>query len=466
MTAAAHTTSYGPRGERFVRVHGVDGVHGADGADGVPLHVVVEGSGPPVVLSAGLAMAWFDWDPVAALLVAQGRTVVRFDRPGHGLSGPATAPPTAAGEARRIAGLLDALGLGGRPATVAGHSIAGFHAEAFARLYPERTAALVLVDSSIEEDPRTVLPAGLRTGAAGLLGRALTAAGLPAALGPLARRAAVRASRTGGSDPAARDLVRRVYRTGRVWRGALLENARYQDTAADLLALRTGRPPAVPVTVLAGYDGSAGRGALRWCERQAELAERLGARFEVVEPSGHLVMLDRPGEVARAVLDAGVRESGGAGGPGGGGSVGWGRSAPRVDLLHEARQLLLGEVLGQVGLADHADQLLVPDDRQALDLVALHLLQDVGDVRARVDPARGALGHVTAGDLRRVVPLGHTVHDDVAVGEDAAQPLVGVADGQGAHIEPGHQLGGPVEGLGGRDPLGPGVHDVCGGRHR
>ncbi|MEV0987105.1 alpha/beta hydrolase [Streptomyces sp. NPDC049949] len=290
----------GRRGERFVRV------------DGVPLHVVVEGTGPTVVLSAGLAMAWFDWDPVAALLVGQGRTVVRFDRPGHGLSAPATAPPTAAGEARRIAGLLDALGLSG-PVTVAGHSIAGFHAEAFARLYPERTAALVLVDTSIEEDPRTALPAGLRTGAARVLGRALTAAGLPAALGPLARRAAVRASRTGGSDPAARDLVRRVYRTGRVWRGALLENARYPDVAAEVLALRTGRPPAVPATVLAGYDGSAGRVAQRWLARQAELAVRLGARFEVAEPAGHLVMLDRPGRVARAVLDAGAPDAGAAG---------------------------------------------------------------------------------------------------------------------------------------------------------
>ncbi|MFK0233251.1 alpha/beta fold hydrolase [Streptomyces vinaceus] len=290
---------------RFVRV------------DGVPLHVVVEGSGPPVVLSAGLAMAWFDWDPVAALLVAQGRTVVRFDRPGHGLSAPAPAPPTAAGEARRIAGLLDALGLTG-PVTVAGHSIAGFHAEAFARLYPERTAALVLVDTSIEEDPRTVWPAGVRTGAARVLGRALTAAGLPAALGPLARRATVRASRTGAPDrtppsaggpPAARDLVSRVYRTGRVWRGALLENARYPDTAAEVLALRTGRPLAAPVTVLAGYDGSSGRGALRWLARQAELAARLGARFEVAEPAGHLVMLDRPGLVARAVLDADQRRA-------------------------------------------------------------------------------------------------------------------------------------------------------------
>ncbi|MEJ8644611.1 alpha/beta fold hydrolase [Streptomyces sp. MS1.HAVA.3] len=113
------------------------------------------------VLSAGLAMAWFDWDPVAPLLAAAGRTVVRFDRPGHGLSGPATDPPTTAGEAHRIAGLLDALGLGGPdtgPVTVVGHSIAAFHAEAFARLYPERTAALVLVDGSVEEAPVRSFP--------------------------------------------------------------------------------------------------------------------------------------------------------------------------------------------------------------------------------------------------------------------------------------------------------------------
>ncbi|MEW1636412.1 alpha/beta hydrolase [Streptomyces sp. NPDC093801] len=278
---------------RFVRV------------DGTALHTLVEGAGgdgPPVVLSAGLAMAWFDWDEVAALLVAAGRTVIRFDRPGHGLSAPATAPPTAAGEARRIAGLLDALGVA-EPVTVVGHSLAGFHAEAFARLHPARTAALVLVDSSVEEAPRTLLPAALRTGAARALGRALTAAGLPAALGPGARRAAVRASRAGGraDDPAARDLVRRCYRTGRVWRGILLENSRYPDTAAELLALRARHPLPTPATVLVAHDGGCDRAGLRWLARQAALADRLGARFEVAEPAGHLVMLDRPHQVARAV---------------------------------------------------------------------------------------------------------------------------------------------------------------------
>ncbi|MEU6313690.1 alpha/beta hydrolase [Streptomyces sp. NPDC047014] len=324
MTRSPH-----PAG-RFVRV------------DGVPLHVVVEGRGPVCVLAAGLAMAWFDWDEVAALLVARGRTVVRFDRPGHGLSGPAAEPPTTAGEAHRIAGLLNALDAldaldltdrtgpssrtgpsgpsgptgPGAPVTLVGHSIAAFHTEAFARLYPERIAALVLLDASVEEDPRTVLPRALRTGAARALGRAVTAVGLPAALGPAARRATVRASRTGGSDPAAPDLVRRCYRTGRVWRGALLENSRYPDMAAELLGLRGIRPLTAPTTVLAGYDGSARRGALDWLARQADLADLLGARFEVAEPAGHLVMLDRPEQVVRAVLDAepgGTGESRGAG---------------------------------------------------------------------------------------------------------------------------------------------------------
>ncbi|UQX00920.1 alpha/beta hydrolase [Streptomyces sp. RerS4] len=292
---------------RFVRV------------DGVPLHVLVEGpraaapggsggpggpGGPPVVLSAGLAMAWFDWDPVAAELVARGRTVIRFDRPGHGLSAPAAEPPGAAAEAHRIAALLDALAVPG-PVTVVGHSLAGFHAEAFARLHPGRTAALLLLDSSVEESPRTLLPAALRTGAARALGRAVSAVGLPAALGPAAREAAVRAGRAGrAADPAARDLVRRCYRTGRVWRGALLENARYPDMAAEVLALAARYPLSAPVTVLAAHDGGSARAARRWLDRQAALSERLGARFEVAAPAGHLVMLDRPHQVARAVLEA------------------------------------------------------------------------------------------------------------------------------------------------------------------
>ncbi|MER6998304.1 alpha/beta hydrolase [Streptomyces sp. NPDC000410] len=275
---------------------------------GVPHHVVVEGSGPVCVLSAGLAMSWFDWDPVVPLLTPH-RTVVRFDRPGHGLSAPAAVPPSAAGEAHRIAALLDGLGLTG-PATVVGHSIAGFHAEAFARLHPARTSGLVLVDSSVEERARVPAAPAVRTALARALGTALTAVGAPATLGPLTRRAVVRLSRTSGGDPAPAALVRRCYGTGRVLQGALLENTHYRAVAAELLALRTRfpLPEGVPVAVLVAYDGHEGgvrsRFETRWVERQRTLARQLGddTRFEAVEPSGHLMMLDRPDAVARAVL--------------------------------------------------------------------------------------------------------------------------------------------------------------------
>ncbi|MFJ9429973.1 alpha/beta fold hydrolase [Streptomyces sp. NPDC101490] len=274
-------------------------------------HVTVEGAGPVCVLAAGLGLSWFDWDPVVPLL-APHRTVVRFDRPGHGLSAPAASPPTAEGEADRIAALLDALGHPG-PVTVVGHSIAGFHAEGFARLHPGRTAALVLVDSSVEEHPR---PARLPRAVPRALGAVLAAAGLPAALGPALRRAAVR------HDPAPAELVRRVYRTSRVFRGTLLENSRYGAVAAGLDALRAAHPlpPGLPVTVLAAPDGSA-----RWEARQRALARRLGARYEAAVPSGHLVMLDRPDAVADAVLRVGAPD--GPHGPHGpGGPEGLGRS--------------------------------------------------------------------------------------------------------------------------------------------
>ncbi|MFJ9813314.1 alpha/beta fold hydrolase [Streptomyces sp. NPDC101158] len=267
---------------------------------GVAHHVVVDGSGPVCVLAAGLGMSWFDWDPVVPLL-APHRTVVRFDRPGHGLSQPAAAPPTLTGEADRIAAVLDAvldaLGADDRaPATIVGHSIAGFHAEAFARLHPTRTAGLVLVDSSVEERPRAsrTAPALARA-----LGAALSAAGVPAALGPAVRALAVRGSARRRPVPSPPAPARRVYRTSRVWRGTLDENARYGAVAAELPALRERAPlpPGLPVTVLAAPDGSA-----RWERRQRALARRLGARYEAAEPSGHLVMLDRPDAIARAVL--------------------------------------------------------------------------------------------------------------------------------------------------------------------
>ncbi|MFD1661246.1 alpha/beta fold hydrolase [Streptomyces caeni] len=265
--------------------------------DGVPHHVRIDGTGPPCVLTPGLGMCWFDWEPVVPLL-APRRTVVRFDRPGLGLSGPARSWPTLRAEARRIGQVLDAFGLDG-PATVVGHSLAGFHAEAFARLLPQRAAGLVLVDSSVEEDPRPRRARPARDAATRACATLLGVAGAPRVLLPGLRRAVIRASRTGGGDPAPLALVRGVYSTRRAFDAILAENATYTDQAVDLAALRRQKPlPDLPVTVLAA-------GAPHWLDRQRALADLLNGTFRVAERSGHMVMLDRPRDVADAILETG-----------------------------------------------------------------------------------------------------------------------------------------------------------------
>lgn len=65
--------------------------------------------------------------------------------------------PTVRGEAQRIRDVLDTLGLTG-PAVVVGHSIAGFYAEGFARLFPDRAAGMLLLDSSAEKEPKRLFP--------------------------------------------------------------------------------------------------------------------------------------------------------------------------------------------------------------------------------------------------------------------------------------------------------------------
>ncbi|KJK59007.1 hydrolase [Saccharothrix sp. ST-888] len=271
--------------------------------DGTPLHVRSEGRGPACVLSGGLGCSWFDWDAVVALL-APHRTVVRFDRPGYGLSAPARLVPTAAREAERIRRVLDSLGLTGR-CTVAGHSLAGFHAEAFARLHPERTAALVLLDGSVEPEARPRPVPGLRDLTARTLAASATALAVPYLFGPAGRRLVARASTVRREDPVPVELVRRCYRPGRALRAALRENSSYRDVAAQLAELRRAAPlPQVPVTVLAADDGRDSRRTRRWLEAQRGLAELLGAEYRTVAPAGHLLMFDRPDAVAEAILGA------------------------------------------------------------------------------------------------------------------------------------------------------------------
>jgi 3-oxoadipate enol-lactonase len=100
---------------------------------------------PPLVLIHSLALDSSIWDGVVGQLEGEA-DILAFDCRGHGRSDRRARPFTAELFARDLAELLDAVGW--PQATIAGCSMGGCVALAFAGLYPKRTTALGLVDTT------------------------------------------------------------------------------------------------------------------------------------------------------------------------------------------------------------------------------------------------------------------------------------------------------------------------------
>lgn len=98
-----------------------------------------------IVLVHSLAMDHRFWSPVAALL-ADDFHVLTYDCRGHGASGKAPGPYSVELFARDLADLLDHVGWS--QAVVAGASMGGSVALAFASLFASRVAALGLIDTT------------------------------------------------------------------------------------------------------------------------------------------------------------------------------------------------------------------------------------------------------------------------------------------------------------------------------
>jgi pimeloyl-ACP methyl ester carboxylesterase len=274
--------------------------------DGDLLHVVVEGSGtpgttgtPPVLLSSGLGGAWFDWMPVIERL--GDRRVIVFDRPGLGGSPPARQVAALREEAGRLAGLAR---WAGAPVDVVAHSMAGFHAEAFARLYPELVGGMVLVDPSAEPyAPRYARWLSRLVPVAGYAGRVPGLGGVLRLSGPRLRAVVLRRISERG-DLAPPELSRSVYTKPHVLGAFLAEQAGYRQQAADLLLLRESAPfPDIPLGVITALGDVRGDGSA-WTRAHADLAALSPRGWQVVLPrAGHLVPIDRPEAVADAVAE-------------------------------------------------------------------------------------------------------------------------------------------------------------------
>jgi len=100
---------------------------------------------PTVILEAGAFGGAADWSLVAEKLAVKQR-VCAYDRDGLGLAALHDLDRSPVAIARRLE-VMVAREAGDAPVILAGHSNGGLYVEAFARLWPERTAGLVLVDA-------------------------------------------------------------------------------------------------------------------------------------------------------------------------------------------------------------------------------------------------------------------------------------------------------------------------------
>ena len=266
------------------------------------LHVLAEGDGPVVVLCGGLAGNWFDWDDCARHLQSD-HTVVRFDRPGFGLSEPTSEVPTVRGEAQRICDVLDTLGLSG-PAVVVGHSIAGFYVEGFARLFPDRAAGMLLLDSSAEKEPKRLFPRDLLLIASRAAAASFSTTGLQRLLGTTTRKILNQSVPPSGSSEATLEWVRKIYREPHYLEAAMIEYVAYTDMALELTALRRSSKhplPDIDLSVVAAHTGHTTPWSIAWMAKQQKLATYLGGSFHVLRPAHHHAMIDQPEELANLI---------------------------------------------------------------------------------------------------------------------------------------------------------------------
>jgi pimeloyl-ACP methyl ester carboxylesterase len=253
------------------------------GDDGARVDVRIDGAGrDAVVLIHGFPLTRDIWDAQAEAL-ARTHRVVLPDLRGMGASSVPDGPYLMETLASDVAAALDALGI--ERAALAGHSLGGYVALAFARMYTERVTHLALVCSRIVADTPEI--AKKRRETAEMLERERE----------LQRDMVSRlmAPETLSQHPAiaqqAWKLARRIDPLGAasMLRGIALR-VPSDDIAGDL---------EIPVLVVAGSHDS----VISMEEARATAAAFPKGRLVVCEQSGHLPMLEEPGRMTEALVE-------------------------------------------------------------------------------------------------------------------------------------------------------------------
>lgn len=206
-------------------------------------------------------------------------------------------PVTASVDSLRQATGVDGAG----PIGLVGHSIGGLAAMRWALSRPAEVDRLVLVDTSLanETGHRLLYPGriGDRLVRKGL--RGLGHLGVPALIGPIVRGWLLRMSTETDRDPLHRATVRERYGSPGSWVQFWDELAASWPMAVEVGQLLESPVPAPATVQLVGVGPSSARCRLG---PQRALATRLKANLHTLQDSAHLVHLDRPDAIAKAIL--------------------------------------------------------------------------------------------------------------------------------------------------------------------
>ncbi len=248
--------------------------------DDAQLDIDDRGSGDAIVLLHGFPLTREIWNAQADALSKTHRVVLP-DLRGMGRSSAPHGPYLMEALAGDIAAVLDALGI--ERASIVGHSLGGYVALAFARMYVERVSRLALVGTRLGEDAperaRDRETLADRIEAENSIEPAVEAF-LPKMLGP----------------DASPDLHARVggimRESGPIGAAAMLRGMAVRSSSEDIAG-----DVEVPVLVIAGAHDP----FLPPAEAAAAGAAFPNARLVTCERSGHLPMLEEPEQTNAAL---------------------------------------------------------------------------------------------------------------------------------------------------------------------